>query len=149
MCLGFDTKLIQWQVLYSQNKEKTTLVHKNIYFMFIYERAEMSVSERQTKRRRTWTAILTLYLLNPHSDFIFRALLITSLTMLIKATWPPGLCPRHLLLWLPACPVRVETVCLYNIFNAHMFFFRFSVHVIYFHCPLVYTGGISCLEIHN
>ena len=38
---------------------------------------------------------------------------------------------------------------LYNILNAYTFFFRFSIQVMYFRCPLVYTGRISCLEIHH
>ena len=38
-----------------------------------------------------------------------------------------------------ACAVGVETVCLYDIFNARAFSFIFPTHVIRFRCPLVYT----------
>ena len=54
---------------------------------------------------------------------------------------------------LTACPVGVYvifiTVFLCNIHNAYVFSFRFPIYVIHFHCLLIYTGGISCLEIHN
>ena len=36
---------------------------------------------------------------------------------------------------------------LYDILNGHTFFFQFSIHVTYFHCPLVYKGAISSFEI--
>ena len=143
-------------MFYCRNEWTTILVYKNIYFVFIYEGVEMLPEWERDKLsvEETDSGLLSLtpYLLNPPSDFIFRVPLSTS------ASWPevPGrpfpLGTRWLLSvsdrisWLTACPEEVEIVCLYNIHNAHAFFFRFPIHSIRFRCPLAYIVA-SCLEI--
>ena len=48
--------------------------------------------------------------------------------------------------WPSACPMDVNTVCVYNTFNANAFSFRFPTQVIRFRCPLVYTDARNFLR---
>ena len=66
---------------------------------------------------------------------------------------PKTVCPLYSLaafrIWLNLS-LYLCISCHYIVFSTPTHFsWRFSIHVIHFRCTLVYTGGISCLEIDN
>ena len=82
---------------------------------------------------------LSPFILRHRCDIMFRNL---QLTCCQRSIW-------NTVTWVQ---ILDESVCISHsakAFGKDMNPFRFPIHAIHFRCQLVYTGGITCLEIHD
>ena len=121
----------------------TILVYKNITFFFIVMKGLKWLREREKESKDSdcyhWHCVGDI-----NSELYF----FSSLMGGFQTPPPPPL--NALQICLTHCMyLCVNVLSVYNIINAYAFSFQFSNHVIYFCYSFVYTGAISCLEIHK
>ena len=129
------------------------LAIKYLSLLYCHESVEMAASERDRERERDeGLGLLSLTLRWGHS-YLYHIVIdlysephLVPLLILSRGRWR-----RLSLLWgladssvnltgsLPY--LSVNFLSLYNILNAHLFFFRFLIHEIYFSCPFVYINA--------
>ena len=105
--------------------------------MFIYERVEMAGSERDReteKLRLTEDSSHWHRAGDTYSEPCFFDGMFNTEPFLSRGAAIPS---WHLLAGCFPNLSLMTLLSLYNILNAHDYFFQFSIHVIYFCCPLV------------
>ena len=107
---------------------------------FITKKGRNAKSDWETQRDEDWWRLTkdSAAILAPYGD-ILRAFLLLLSCSLLDTQWLLSESARFS--WLTACLVEVETVCLYDIHNAHAFHFRFLTHATRFCRSPVYTGA--------